>query len=818
MIQDLRYALRSLLRSPSFTLVAVLTLALGIGATTAIFSLFDAIVLKSLPVRDPQQLYSVGAGHYPLYQALRNETRIFADVLAAAPIERLPVAVEGGQPEATRVSLVSASYFSTLGVSAAVGRVFGPIDDRAPGEPAIAVASYGYWRQRLAHDPAVVGRVVYISGVPITIVGVAPSGFFGEEVGASPDFWVPLTMWAQIVPGRDLLNSPGTSWLRIVGRLRPGVEVPRADASLTLVFRGVLEQVFGRDTSADVRRDIERSRIRLIPADKGVSSVRQRFAQPLQLLLAAVALVLLICCANVANLLLARSAMRRREIDVRFALGMSRVRLIRQLLSENLLLAAFGGSAGIALAWLGREALLRLISADGSRLPLAVETDLRVLAFVSVLSVATAFLFGSVPAWRAVRASVVSSLASRHAAGARGSQLLSPILVIAQVAISLVLLMGAGLFLRTLSNLHNVDLGFVPEQLVVMDVNPQAAGYSGTRAADVTHRLLERLRTVPAVSAASFSENGVMFGRDSGTNLMRPQGFVSGPEGYPRARWDIVGPDYFSTMAIPLVAGRDFSERDNESAPRVIAINETMAKRFFGAANPIGRRLVWGDPDVTDFEIVAVARDVKQGSPRDEPQPRFYLPYAQMSVTRPSWILASVQFMVRTSADSAAVVSMLQRVVQVEDPRLTVSGVYVAPELVDRALVQERMIAKLSIAFGSLAVVLACIGLYGLIAYQVVQRTSEIGIRMALGAQRTEVLRATLRRALLWTTVGVVIGMPVAMGASRVAESLLFGLSATDPATLAGAAALMLTFGLLAAYIPARRASRIDPIAALKYE
>ena len=816
-MNDFRYSIRGLLKAPAFTIVAVLTLALGIGATTAIFSLFDAVVLKSLPVHDPHELFIVNAGHYRLYQALRQETDLFSDVTASGSIEELDATIDSGVPERARVSLVSASYFSTFGVPAAMGRAFGAGDERPAGEPAIAVVSHAYWQRRLARDPAVVGRVVRIRSVPIEIVGVAPAGFFGEEVGASPDLWVPLTIWASIVPGRDLLNSPGTSWLRIIGRLKPGVSVPQAEARLTVTFRRTLEGIFGPAMPAGLRRDISESTLQLTPVGQGVSRLRGRFAQPLQLLLAAVILVLLISCANVANLLLSRAATRRREIDLRLALGMSRMRLVRQVMTESMVLSAMGASFGLVLAWLGREALLRLVSADGSRAPVAVETDLRLIAFVAVVSVVTALLFGSVPAWRSLRTSLVTSLATRRGSGNRSNPIVSPLLVVAQVAVSLVLVMGAGLFLRTLTNLRSVDLGFAPGRLLVLNVNPQAAGYKGENAVAMTQRVLERMRTTPGVTAASYSENGVLFGRDSGTDLIRPEGFPAA-DSYPRARWDVVGPAYFSTMGISLVAGRDFTNRDNESAPRVVAINETMARRFFPGANPIGRKLVWGDSNVTDFEVVAVARDVKQGSPRDEPQLRFYLPYRQLSATRPSWILASVQFMVRTTADPAAMLPVLHRAVAEEDARLTVREAYAAPELIDRALVQERMIAKLSIAFGVLAVGLACIGLYGLIAYQVVQRTNEIGIRMALGAQRAEVLWATLRRALAWTAAGVVLGIPLALTASRTAESLLFGLNPMDMVTLAAAAALMLLLGALAAFIPARRASRVDPLVALRYE
>ena len=407
-------------------------------------------------------------------------------------------------------------------------------------------------------------------------------------------------------------------------------------------------------------------------------------------------------------------------------------------MTESLVLSTIGAVLGLVFAWFGREALLRLVSEDGSRAPVAVETDVRLMAFVALVSVATAILF-----------------------------------------------------------------------------DPQTAGYRGEQASAITERLLERLKTVPGVGAISFSDNGVMFGRDSHTNLIRPEGFVAGKEGYPRVAFDVVGPNYFSTMGIPLAAGRDFTERDDLLAPRAIAINEEMATRFFPGANPVGRRLIWGPQEhLSVLEVIAVARDVKQRSPRDEKQLRFYLPYAQ----RPTYEFASVQFLVRTAGDSAAMLPMLQRAISTEGPRLSPDGVYFANELIDRSLVQERMITKLSFAFGALAVCLACIGLYGLIGYQVVQRTNEIGIRMALGARRTQVLWTTLRRALVWTMAGVALGIPLALTASRAAESLLFGLSPMDVVTLSAAAVIMLMLGALAAYIPAHRASRVDPLVALRYE
>jgi predicted permease len=817
---DARYAVRTLHKSPGFASVVVLTLALGVGATTAIFSLLDAVILKSLPVRSPEQLVMVtGPGHYPVYQAFRQHTDTFIDLFASSGVSELDAEIQGGQRERANVSLVSGSYFSTLGVSAVIGRTFTVDDDRVPGEHPVAVISYGYWQRRFGRDPPLSGQVVRISGTPVAIIGVTPPGFFGEEVGAAPDMWLPLTMWGNVVPGRNLLQSPGTSWLRIVGRVKPEVNIPQAETRLTLTFRRVLLDVFGPKAGEDVRRDIAASVVRLAPANKGVSNLRARFARPLQLLMGAVALVLLIACANIASLMLARATARRREIDLRIALGMSRARLIRQLLTESLVLAALGGAVAVAVAWLGREALLRLISADGARLPVAVTTDARLLVFVAVTSLATALLFGLAPVWQSARLSVGTSLVVRREAVAHPRQRLSSFLVVAQVVLSLVLLMGAGLFVRTIANLRKVDLGFAPEHLLIIDVNPQAAGYRGDRAIALNRRLLERMTAAPGVSSVSLSENGVLMGRNSSTDLIRPAGLVAGPEGLPRTQFDWVGPRYFSTMGTPLLSGRDFSERDDIGSPHVVAINDEMARLFFGTANPIGRRLVWGEDDAQKpLEIVAVTRDVKHSGPRDVPQLRFWVPYFQMSLVRENWIPASTRFLVRTVANPAAVAPILRQLIPSEDPRLSVSSLDIGPQLVSRTLVQERLVTTLLIAFCVLAVGLACLGLYGLIAYQVVQRTNEMGIRMALGAQRRDVLWVMLRRALLWIGAGIAIGVPLALSASRLVQSLLFGLRANDLGSLIGAAAVMSVMGLLAGYIPARRASRVDPVIALRAE
>ena len=813
--RDVRYSGRVLRRSPGFTLAVVFTLALGLGATTAIFGLLDAVILKPLPVKNPEELVLVlSPGHYGVFQAFREERDTFVDLFGSGGVTALDVEIQGGVRERASVSLVSGAYFSTLGVSAVSGRTFTAEDDQVSGQHALAVLRDGYWQRRFGRDPRVLGQTIRIGATPITIVGVTPPGFFGEEVGAAPDLWVPLTMWGHVVPGRNLLQSPGTSWVRMVGRIRPGVEMAQAEARLTTIAKRAVAHAFGGDAANEVQKEIAGITVRLAPANNGVSSLRVRFARPLQLMMGAVAVVLLIACANIANLLLARAAARQREIDVRLALGLDRARLIRQLLTESFLLAALGGAAGLGVAWLSREALLRLISADGSRVSVAVATDARLLVFVTVLSFGTAILFGLAPAWRSVRTAIATSLIGR---GERGRPArLSALLVMAQVALSLVLLMSAGLFLRTLANLRDVDLGFAPERLLIVDVNPHAAGYTGERFLALSARLLDRLAQIPGVSSASVAENVVLMGRNSSTNLMRPVGFLAGPEGFPRTHFDWVGPRYFATMGIPLLAGREFGERDDARATPVVAINEEMARRFFGDANPVGKRLLWGDTG--SLEIVAVTGGVRHSGPRDEVQMRFYLPLFQLPQIRSNWIPASSRLVVRTAADPAAIAPVLRQAVAAEEPRLSVASVDAGPDLVTRTLVQERLVATLLAAFGALAAGLACLGLYGLMAYQAVQRTSEIGIRMALGAPPDAVLRAILGQGLAWIAAGVAVGAPLALSGSRLAGNLLFGLSPADPGTLAGAAAVMALLGLLAGYIPARRASRVDPAVALRHD
>jgi predicted permease len=813
--RDVRYSTRVLRRSPGFTSIAVASLALGLGANTAIFSVLDAVLLKALPVSHPEELFVLRSGEfsYPAYDSLR-ENGAFADLLATSGITALDVGIDQGELEKADVSLVSGSYFSVLGVPAQIGRTFTADDDRVPGSHPIVVLSDGYWERRFGRDPASVGKTIRVSGTPLTIVGVAPPGFFGERVGVAPAFWIPLTMWARVVPGRNLIASPTTSWLQVIGRLRPGSSTVVVEEQLTAQYRQVLNQTFPH-AEDDLRREIAQTHVTLSPADRGLSTLRGQFSLALEILMGVVGLVLLIACANVANLLLARAMARRREIALRLALGISRRRLIRQLLIESVLLSLAGAIAGLFVGWWSRELLLRLVSGDGSRVPLATATDARLLAFVGALSIATGITFGLVPAWLSARVDLSAILggARRGAIGGARSAIGS-VLVVIQVAISIVLLVGAGLFLRTLANLHNVDLGFAPERLLIVDVDPMAAGYRGPAFGELCQRLLERLNAVPGVTSATFSENGVLRGRDSDTNRMRPDDFVPGPEGIPSTRFDAVGPQYFNTLGIPLLAGRDIGVQDVAASGRVMVVNEAMAHLFFGHQNPVGRRMLWGTAaDSTAYEIVGVTRVVKHHGPRDQPDRRFYVPYFQRQSD-----LASARFMLRTAANPAAVLALTRQAILSEDALLPIVSVDTATALDDRTLVRERMVATLSALLTAIALTLACIGLYGLMAYRVVQRTSEMGIRMALGAARIDVLWLVLRQDVALIAAGMVIGAPAAIAVSGLIRSLLFGVAPADPASLITALSIMTALGIAAGAGPALRAAQIEPVVALRHD
>jgi len=818
MIQDIRYAIRILLQQKGWTLVAVLSLALGIGANTAIFSVFDALVLKSLPVEDPEELVALrGNFSYRFYEVLRDE-KIFLDVFTTAGTSAHSVEIDNGLPENTPISLVSGSYFAVLGVPAVVGRTFTTEDDRPSAEHSVAVISHGYWQRRLASDPNVIGRSIRVNGAPATIIGVTPPEFSGEQVGAAADMWLPLAMWPQVVPGRNVLQSPGTAWLSIIGRQRPGAGLTEMEATLTVLYRRVLTDIFGPNAAEDDRRDIARAVVALVPANNGVSALRRQFSGPLQLVFGLVALMLLIACANVANLLLARGESRKREIGLRLALGVGRWRLTRQLLTENLLLSGLSAIVGVAIGSWGKTALLRLASATGAPPSLDAALDGRVLSFALSLSLATAVVFGFAPMWQAMRVDLMTAIQAKRDGWSRGTRIGST-LVAVQVALALILLTGAGLFLKTLSNLRTVDLGFKEDRLVMIDVNPQAARYERDRYPAYARSLFENLRTTPGITNVTFSENGVFMSRESGSNRMRPSGFVPDSEGIPRARFDVVGPDYFATMSIPVVAGRDIRDTDNRSAPNVVVINETMARRFFRGANAVGHQMLWGAGNSErSFEVIGVVPDVKQASAREQDVLRFYVPFFQ----QPEAQLAnrqqdqSLRFVARTGSSEVAAIPLVQQRIQSLDPRVPILGIVPLSAIVERTFVQERMVAMLSSAFAVVAVVLTGVGLYGLMAFRVARRTAEIGIRMALGASASSVAVTVMRESLKMVVAGALVGVASSLVLAELIAGMLFGVTSYDPAVLTAAAAAMIGVAGLAAYLPARRASRLNPLTALR--
>ena len=640
MLKDLQYALRMMRNSPAFTAVAVLSLALGIGANTAIFSLIDAVMLRLLPIKDPQQIVllsdpaargmSIGITTgdrnlytYPEFVYLRDHQQVFTDLYAVqSEDERENIAIggDGQAKEPATVKLASGNYFRAMGLDPAMGRFFTGAEEATPGASPVAVISYEYWKSRFNKSAEVLGKTFRLYRTAFTIIGVAPQGFFGDAVGEAPAIWIPVSMQREAKPGRDfLVQKPGTvekvMWLRLAGRLRPGVSEKQASAQLNVLFRQVLERDAAGDTSAETRHDIADSRIKLYAGARGASSLRDRFSEPLLVLMSVVGLVLLLACVNMANLLLARSAGRAREIGIRLALGAGRTRLVKQLMTESVLLALAGGALGILFAYWSGNLLLAMAARDDSGIPIDISPNLRLLGFAFAISLLTGLLFGLVPALRATRVDVNPMLKDNSrgvTAGGRGSKWsMGRLLVVVQVALSLVLLIGAGLFARTLSNLSNVQLGYEPDHLLLISVDPSPAGYKGASTVQLFDRLLERVRSIPGVNSASVSENGLFSHSESGDRIT-VEGYNSSNPRDLNARFDVVGPDYFKTTGIGLLLGREFTRQDATNAPHVCIINETMAKFYFHDSNPIGKHIRDEFPDTrVTFEIAGVVKDAK---------------------------------------------------------------------------------------------------------------------------------------------------------------------------------------------------------------
>ncbi len=857
--RDLRYALRTLRRNPGFAAVAALSLALGIGANTAIFSIVDATLLKTLPVKDPEALvlfksvvregFSYGAynGEKRVDPATGLEagtvfpTQSLAPMRAQAQKPESPCAelfafgvtdanvTIDGHAESLRGLVVSGNYYAGLGVQASLGRMISDDDDKAGANP-VVVFSHRYWARRFNSDPAVIDKQINVNNVAFTVIGVTPRGFDGTgEVGSAPEVFVPIATEPQINPGRRRSAGAGWWWLRLMARLKPGATMEQARAQFENVFQqSIVEHYSARQAQplTNGRRPLpnlepkDYPRLAVDSGSRGELWVRQDFAPQLYLLFGVVGLVLLIACANVANLLLARAAARQKEIAVRLALGAGRLRLIRQLLTESVLLALLGALCGVVFALWIKDALLAVNQWGGAGMEaLNPQLDLRALIFAFLLSLVTGVLFGLAPAWRATRIDLTPALkdTGRNSSGIARSRL-SKGLVITQVALSFLLLTGAGLMLRTLRNLQSTNAGFNRENLLLFSVAPGQLGYRGERLANLYRQLFARLDAVPGARGVTCSSDSLLSNSWYGHDI-----FIAGapvrndannqPIEDGRALFLAVRENFLETIGIPLMQGRALLPQDDERAPRVAVVNQSFAKQFFPGQNPIGKRFGFNAGVANQIEIVGLAADAKYKSLRDEIKPTVYRPWSQELDE-----LRSVAFEMRSAGEPGALGAAVREAVRSVESNLPVFDLKTQIEQSDETMRAERLFARLLSFFGALALSLAGIGLYGVLAYAVAQRTQEIGIRVALGAQTRDVLRLIIRQGMSLALLGVALGLGVAFGLTRLMQKMLYGVSPTDPPTFAVIAVVLLLAALLACWVPARRAMKVDPMTALRQE
>jgi predicted permease len=827
--QDLRYGARTLMKNPGFTSIAVLTLALGIGANTAIFSLTDQILLRLLPVDKPQELVILRSPgprqgratsdsdiatsfSYPMYKDLRDRNNAFSGLLARYAVS---LSVAGsGQTERADGELVSGNYFAVLGVGPALGRVFNQEDDRVPGAHPVVVLSHGYWTNRFAADPGILNRTLTVNGASMTVVGVARAGFYGVQIGQRPDLFIPIMMKAQITPNWSGLDDHKDYWLAIMGRLKPGLSPAQAEELLRPTYRSLLEEVLPLITgwNAERRQRFLDQRLLLDEGAKGRPVLQGEAIEPLLILLGMVGLVLLIACANVANLLLARGVARQREIAVRMALGAGRWRLVRQFMVESLLLSLLGGVAGLMMAAWTISGLVALIPASDGALALSGDINARLLGFNLALSLLTGLLFGLVPAVRATRLNLEATLREQ---GSSVSSSISHVrfrkaLVVSQIVLTTVLLVGAGLFARSLNNLKRLDLGLRADHVIAFSIAPELNGYSPQRAIALFDDLRQGLAALPGVQSVSAAEIPILTDNNSGKNVT-----VEGEQPQDnRVLGNQVGPGYFATMGISLLSGREFALSDTATSPKVAIINETMARRFFADRNPVGSRFAFGSDNAVrpNIEIVGLVKDSKHGTIRDEAYPFVYIPYAQKAD------LGEITFYVHTEQDLASLAPLLRREVNRRDGNLPIFDLKTLQQQADESMFGDRFMTFLSVCFGLLAATLAAIGLYGVMAYSVSRRIREIGIRIALGATQVSVAWLILREVMLLAMAGLLVGGPLAFALGRAVESFLFEVKASDPLVFIAASVLLGCVALLGGYLPARKAARVDPMVALRYE
>jgi predicted permease len=823
---DIAYGTRALLRSPALTFVALLSLALGIGANTAIFSLLDAVLLRSLPVKNPQQLVLLGQGEMrgigndvaftelssnPYFRQFRQRNTVFSDVAGIFSLNNNGHGfVEGSnESQPITVQLVTGNYFPLLGVHALIGRTLNDADDNSQGDHPVAVISYAWWNRALNQDPNVLGKTIKLGSVIYTIVGVAPPEFFGTLVGEAPEVWLPLSMVKVVPPYYGGYNDNFSKSLNLIGRLKPGVSIEQATANTNLLFQQITRSFPDAKLTPLNLQKLDKARVTLKPMRKGLSSIRSQFSQPLKFLMAVTALVLLIACANIANLLLARATTRARELAIRQALGAGRKRIVRQLLTESLLLAFAGGALGIAIASVTSRLLLRMASDGATTIPVDLSIDGHLLLFDLGVTVATALIFGTIPALRATRFQLTETLkASRTSNDSSSKNRLAQALIVSQVSLSLVLMIGAGLFLRSLVNLSNADPGFNKQNVLRLQIDSSDVPGEANQSA-LFHQIEDRVSALPHVRAASFST--FTFGAEGAWNSPIQTDGV-GPEQNIFATHNNIGNGYFATMDIPLIAGRSFSISDTKTSPHVAILSQRMAKTIFPSVNPIGRHFYIDTKEPqSDVEVIGLVGDVKTFDLTGEPQIIDYLPYTQYP-----WSFGN--FEVRYTGDFPTMATAVQQAIHGIDSTLPISGVTTLNEQVSRSYTNQRLVAQLSTFFGLLAVFLSAIGIYGLMSYVVSRRTNEIGIRMALGATRSNVSWLVMREIILLVAAGIVIGIPATFAGDRLVANMLFGLKGTDLPSLTAAILILLVVATGAGYFPARRASKVDPMEALRYE
>jgi predicted permease len=829
LLRDLRYAARLLIKSPIFSLTAILTLALGIGANTAMFSVVDALIIRQLPVAEPSQLVLFGDGRsmgsagglanrpmtlfsYPMFRELQRRNSVFSEMAA---MKSIMMDVHGrvqsaAELEKLHVQLVSGSYFPMLGIAPGAGRLFTDDDDKIPGGHPFAVASHAWWAKRFGEAPVSDAKTITIGTTVYTIVGVAPSTFFGTTVGDTPNLWIPLSMDPQISPGWNGLADNYFQANHLLGRMKPGVTMEKAQVEINYHYKQVLESFVGSKPSEKDLASIKAASIQLTPSASGLSELRSKFAKPLNILFGMVGLVLLIACANLANLLLARAAARSREITIRMAVGAGRARLVRQLLTESLLLAAVGGVLGAIVASFGAHMLINMVTPGTNGTPLDAGVNLRALGFTSLVCFCAAILFGLVPALRATR--VQGNLNLKEGKGSSSDSGRSPFgnaLLVGQVAVSLMLLAGAGLFIRTLANMSNADLGLEKNNVLIFSPDFSAANYKEDAQLDRLYDQIEaEVERIPGVKAAAFS--AFTFG----------QGFWSTPVSTASMKdtdnivvtHNAAGSSFFTAMGIPLLAGRTFLPTDTMASQRVAVVNELFAKTFFTNQSALGQRFYHNGSDVTNsYEIVGVVRTANHGDVKRELYAMAYYPHAQ----RHQYI---GNFVVRYAGDEASVVSAVRKTFARLDKNIPVSDVRTLLDRIQGTMVDQKVMAEISAVFATLALFLACVGIYGVTAYRVSCQTREIGVRMALGAQRRQIFSLIIGQTLRVLAIGIVIGLPAVLGAQRLVVSQLYGVQPADLTSGAIAAALIAIAALLAGFIPAGAATRLHPNEALRSE